>query len=170
MKCPHCGKSLWFVRTSCPFCEARIEAPKCPRSVMVVGWAFLALNCAALLVMAFIYPSEEQQYLARLRSNHPWQWTFFFFGPVFSILASSCVLLGHNWARWALTTYLGLNVLVSVAHGSGLHFSNGFPLPLILARLSLFFAAAYFLFRPKARAYFLGQSSALPPSNEKDGC
>ena len=156
MKCPHCGKSLWFLRSFCPFCKTNITAPPRPKSVTVVGRVFLILSCGALLMLAFS-PPEEREFLARLRSNHPLQWVGRFIVPAVSLLSAGCVLLGHNWARWVLTANLGFNFLFSAAFLANLQNLVHSPLTIIMGKLLAFLVVGYYLFRPQARAFFSGQ-------------
>jgi hypothetical protein len=57
------------------------------------------------------------------------------------------VLRGRNWARWLLVAWLVYHVILSVFH----------PLPQLIMHGLLLVVMAYFLFRPRASAYFRGE-------------
>jgi len=167
MRCPNCGRSLWFVRTFCPFCKTKIIAPARPKSVTVVGWMFIVLGCGLLFYIMALLPPNEQEYLAQLRSRHPVQAIFFYASPVLSLLGAAFVLLGQNWARWLLVGYLGLNVAVSVSFGPALHSPNGSVRFLTISRGLVFVIVGYFLFRPQTKSFFLGVGTKEQTQSEK---
>jgi len=58
MNCPKCGKSLWFVRSFCPFCEAKIVVPPPLPAAPLPAFAWMILGAwglwfAALVVSLF---------------------------------------------------------------------------------------------------------------------
>jgi hypothetical protein len=151
MKCPNCGKSLWFVRTFCPFCKASINAPSRPQSVKVVCWVFITLNCLALF---YVLISGKTEPRLPDRSLHPVLYAFCFAGPACNILSGACALFGHNWARWLLVTCLVGNAVGGVILHAGPTFLFG--------RLLLLGIAGYYLFRPQAKAFFVGKWTTAP--------
>lgn len=151
MKCPNCKKSLWFVRSFCPFCSTNINAPPRPKSVTVLCWCLIGSGIS-LVFLSFV-DTELQSYLERLGSVHPAQRVFFFVGPVLCLVLGGFTLFGHNWARWSLVTWLGVNVLISVVNQSAMH--------LIFLRVLLAAATAYYLLRPQSRAFFRSEGTAI---------
>ncbi|MEI2723257.1 MAG: hypothetical protein V9H26_06835 [Verrucomicrobiota bacterium] len=79
MKCPNCKKSLWFVRSFCPFCSTNINVLPRPKSVTVLCWCLIGSGIS-LVFLSFV-DTELQSYLERLGSVHPAQRVFFFVGP-----------------------------------------------------------------------------------------
>lgn len=61
-----------------------------------------------------------------------------------AILGGAFMLCGFNWARWLSIVWMGYHVILSAFH----------TLFELLAHSLLFVVFAYFLFRPKASAYF----------------
>ena len=92
-----------------------------------------------------------------------------FIVPAITLLSAGCVLLGHNWARWILTANLGFNLLFSVAFVANLQNLVRSPLTIIMGKLLAFLVVGYYLFRPQARGFFLGQCSELSTSPETQG-
>jgi hypothetical protein len=163
MKCPRCGKSLWLVRTFCPFCKTPIEAPPRPKSVTVISWITLVFGGIALLVSLLPKDPEVQRDLAQYSTQHPFLYAWLRAGPVMAVICGAFMLRGANWARWLLGLWFGYNVISNVVSS---------PLRLLAPRLlvgCLFGAAVYLLFRPAATAFFRGRTSeALKtlPTNE----
>ncbi len=60
-----------------------------------------------------------------------------------ALIAGLFILRGHNWARWLAVAWIGFHVVISF----------GEPGKLAIHAL-MFVLITYFLFRPKARAYF----------------
>ena len=66
------------------------------------------------------------------------------------------MLRGRNWARWLLLIWIAYHVILSGVHS----------LSQLVVHGLLFAVVAYFLFRPRASAYFRG-SRAEPPQVQK---
>jgi hypothetical protein len=165
MKCPNCGKSLWFLRSFCPFCKTKIAAAPRPKSVTVVGWVVLVSSFISLFAGVVFLGPEERRYLAQFRAHHPFQWAVSHASPVITILCSIGVLLGHNLARCVLLAAIGWNILRGVATGSTLHPPNDVSsLPLLACQALFILVVGYYLFRPQAKPFFLGQCKAVPTS------
>jgi hypothetical protein len=164
MKCPNCNKSLWFVRSFCPFCKTNITAPPRPTSVTVLGWILVG---SSILMLFTLLVLGERVYLDKLGPLSPLQQVWFCTGPLLCIVFGGCTLLGHNWARWLLVLWLGVNALVTVILGM----AGGNPdLRLLFGRLLLFVAATYYLFRPQARQFFRGEGGiAVGPDVSTNG-
>jgi len=115
---------------------------KRPRSITVISWIFIAFGSIALLASSLsLINTSTAQLIAQFKAH----WII----HIFRILAIVCgvgMLYGYNWARWLLVVWLGYHVILSVLHS-----------PLQLLAHTLFLAVAlYFLFRPRASAYFRG--------------
>jgi len=144
MKCPNCHKSLWFVRSFCPFCKTDINAPPRPKAVTVVSWFFIVMSC--MISLPLLVNPESRAELLRPGARSPWQLLFVLALPVVYLVLGGCTLVGHNWARWVLVVWLGVNAVGAIAVGTDLKTLCGSGL--------LFIATAYYLFRPQARAFF----------------
>src|SRR5437868_9022059 len=83
MKCPTCGKSLWFLRTFCPFCKAAIAAPPRPKSVAVISW--IALVVGGIMFLAMMAPNAQRS-LADYRSQHAFLYARLCAGPVVAVI------------------------------------------------------------------------------------
>jgi len=148
MKCPNCQKSLWFLRTFCPFCNTSISSAPRPKSVTVVCWVFIALSCIGLLrVGAGALVPEFRQYYSQLKAAHPIQYASLFAFPILIGVSSAFALLGHNWARWLLLGCLGCLVV-----------GSAWPWNLRAEMVDLlwFVVAGFYLFRPRTKAFFTG--------------
>jgi hypothetical protein len=160
MKCPSCGKSLWFVRAFCPFCKIPIVAPLRPKSVTVISWMALVIGGIALL--AIMSPNAQRNF-AEYRSQHTFLYVWFCAGPVVAVICGAFMLRGVNWARWLLVLWFGYNVIGNVVRS---------PLKLLIPSLaggSVFVVAVCLLFRPAATAFFCGRASEVrkdPPTLE----
>jgi hypothetical protein len=152
MKCPSCGKSLWFVRELCPFCKRAIPAPPRPRSVTVISWVFILIGGIALLTsMLPKLPGGEQQ-AAEFKAQHPFLHAFLFFELILAVVCGAGMLRGWNWARWVLVLFFGYNIIGNLIRGPLLSLFPGL----------LFGLGVFLLFRPQASAFFRGSSTAIP--------
>ena len=113
---------------------------KRPRSITVISWIFAAAG-----VVGLAYHATE------FKADHPFDNDFLWvcFIRLLAILCGIFTLRGRNWARWGLVVWLGYHVVLSVLHT---------PFELFVHGL-LFAAVLYFLFRPRASAYFRGATA-----------
>jgi hypothetical protein len=140
MNCPKCGKGLWFLRDFCPFCKTKIIAAPRPKAVKILSWLFLVLGCLALVTLL----------AAKLPSGFTPGARFQMFAVAALLaFAAGFTLLGHNWARWLLVSVLALNF----GYGVMVHVTVG----VMVARGLAAAIAAYYLFRPDAKAFFVGE-------------
>src|SRR6185436_11330703 len=85
--------------------------------------------------------------------EHDFAWICFV--RLLAIVGGVFTLRGSNWARWLLLVWIAYHVILSAFHSSGLVIHS-----LLLA------AVVYFLFRPRASAYFRTEKATpnpLPP-------
>ena len=156
MKCPSCGKSLWFIRNFCPFCKRNISAAPRPKSVAIICDIFIVGSCLVLLM--FFISDRSELYLPE-RSGHAVRYAYFLFVPISYIIFSGFSFLGHNWARWGLVGCLVSNVLVTLVR----HWQTSF----LIARILAVAVVGYYLFRSQARPFFMGESTLVPNSKEE---
>lgn len=146
MKCPSCGKSLWFLRTFCPFCKVTIAAPARPRSVAVVSWFYIVVGTWFLLALTVLSTPDSRRVLAEVWLEHPFATLWLCGVPLVGIFCGFFVLRGINWARWVLSLWFGYNSVNGLVHD-----------PLLLKNLvSAVFVGTivYLLFRPAATRFF----------------
>ena len=140
MKCPNCGKNLWFIRNFCVFCKTAITAPPRPKSVAVIGWLGIISGIGTALV---VWIARDEVPLTALACVD----------ALAKLIGGAFILRGMNWARWVLALWLvygSLHTLVS---------SVSTPSVLGISRVLLFALAVYYLFRPAATAFFTGAAS-----------
>jgi len=104
-----------------------------PISITLIGGLFIAAGAVGLAYHA-----------AEFRTLRPLEYTLACFVRLLAIVGGAFLLRGHNWARWVLLAWLAYHVVLSVLHT---------PVELIMHGV-LLAVIAYFLFRPKAAAYF----------------
>ena len=161
MKCPGCGKSLWFARRFCPFCKATIIVPARPRSVTVISWFSIVVGIIALLaIVSSSIPSGyglPRPLAARLHLYLP---------AVVVGLCGTAMLRGVNWARWLFAVWGGYNAVGQLFPFRPYLLLLGLPRALLLG------IALYFLFRPAANAFFRQSPSVAPnePGPGRAGC
>jgi ABC-type branched-subunit amino acid transport system permease subunit len=105
-----------------------------PHSVTVIACTFIAAGLIGLTYHA-----------TKFNVQSPFELSFAWicFVRLLAILGGAFTLRGSNWARWLLLVWIAYHVILSALHSSGLVIHS-----LLLA------AVAYFLFRPRASAYF----------------
>jgi hypothetical protein len=104
--------------------------------------------------------SEVAKYYSQKRSEHPVEYVLLFVGPVLQILSGAFVLLGHNWARWLLGVWIGFLVVASAGNSN---------FKVAIVDLVWLVTAVYYLFRPRAKAFFTGPFEAVAPPGEDGG-
>lgn len=119
---------------------------KRPRSVTVIAAIFIAFGGIALFTSLWsLADASSGQPIAEFKA-HPLEYVPVFVGRVLAILGGMFLLRGFNWARWLLVAWAGFHVIIGFAHA---FWSS-------LVHSLLFVVLLYFLFRPRASAYFRG--------------
>jgi hypothetical protein len=165
MRCPSCGKSLWFVRTCCPFCKTAIAAPAQPTAVGIIG--LITIIYAGMLLLS----TFTQRYIAQDRPQDAFKYAWLCANVVVALITGVFMFGGHNWARWLFALWFGRNIITSIWNGYNTISSNpGSSWKTLVLSMGppllggfLFGAAVYFLFRPAAAAFFSGRSLRKPP-------
>jgi hypothetical protein len=103
--------------------------------------------------------AEFGKYYSHVRSERPVEHALLYIGPVLQILSSAFVLFGHNWARWLLVSWVGFLTV-----GSGAWTGN---VKVAVVDLLWFVIAAYYLFRPGAKAFFRSPFEAAAPQRQE---
>jgi hypothetical protein len=120
-----------------------------PRSVTVISLIFIAVGIVALTY--HLLP----QHIAEHSAN---ELLLVCAVRVVALLCGVFMLFGFNWARWLLIVWLGYHVILSAFHS---------PFEVTVHGL-LFGVIAFFLFRPRASAYFRGDTAEPPHGPSTD--
>jgi hypothetical protein len=106
---------------------------KRPLSVTVIGCLFVAAG-----VVGLAYHASE------FRERPPFEYVLVCFVRLLAIISGVFMLRGSNWARWLLLAWIAYHVILSAFHTLSEFVTHGV----------LFAVVAYFLLRPRVRAYF----------------
>lgn|GEM_PF-131352 len=123
-----------------------------PTSVSVIAWILIALGVSGALWGIFVLSDPATTALMEKGAvSIPVQFAILYVGWAVTLAAAVAMLFGKNWGR---LLYVGWSVLGLVI---GALIS---PMKLMLIPAALVPAIlAFFLFRPKANAYFSGESA-----------
>ena len=111
-----------------------------PLSVTVISWLFVAAGAIGLAY-----------HLTEFKGQFEYDLVLVSLVRLLAILAGLFMLRGSNWARWLLLVWIFFHVILRAFHSL-------FELAM---HSLLLVVVAYFLFRPKASAYFRKHA---PPS------
>ena len=133
---------------------------KRPRSITIISWIFIAVGCIALV--AHWWPLVQTAGSGRFAESKAESRVDLALASVSGLLAAGggvFMLHGFNWGRWLLVGWMGFHVVLSALHTlfeSAVH--------------SLLFAVVlYFLFAPRAAAYFRAATAAPRNPKSSDG-
>lgn len=112
-----------------------------PLSVTVISWLFIAAG-----TIGFVY------HLTEFKGQFKYELVWVCLVRLFAIVAGLFMLRGSNWARWLLLVWIVYHVILSAFHS----------LSELAVHSLLLVVVAYFLFRPKASAYFRAASAPHP--------
>jgi hypothetical protein len=104
-----------------------------PTSVTVIGCLYIATGVTGLAYHA-----------GDFRTMRPGEYALVCFVRLLAVVGGAFVLRGRDWARWLLVAWMAYHVALSALHT---------PVELVMHAV-LLVVIAYFLFRPKASAYF----------------
>jgi hypothetical protein len=113
---------------------------KRPISITIISWLFIAVGVVALLY--HLTPHLGAEGKASRPPGHELIWVVFV--RLIALLCGVFMLRGCNWARWLLVVWFAYHVILSAFHS----------LTQVAVHTLLFGVIAFFLFRPKASAYF----------------
>ena len=113
--------------------QSRHSMKKRPLSVTVISWLFIAAGTVGL---AYHLPEFKGPF------NYELVWVCIL--RLLAILSGVFMLRGRNWARWLLLGWIVYHVILSAFHSLSELVMHGV----------LLLVVAYFLFQPKASAYF----------------
>lgn len=113
---------------------------KRPLSVTIIGCIFIAAG-----IIGFAYHVPEFKTLRPF----PNEIVLGLSVRLLAVLGGVFVLRGQNWARWLVVAWIAYHVILSAFHSWSQSITHGL----------LFAVVAYVLFRPRASAYFRGESA-----------
>ena len=124
-----------------------------PVSVTVIAWIIIVSSAISLVSTLFLINNPTaHELMAKSPLPVPMQYAMIFVGAVVGGVCGVFMLQGANWAR---LLYVGWSVL-----GFVISFITT-PAKLMLLPATVFLGVVvFFLFRPKANAFFSGQASS----------
>gem|GEM_PF-2776190 len=165
MKCPACGKSLWFRLPECPHCHAALGDGSHPARPWTVGlpcWIFFALGLLnLLLVVVRDWAPGNAEMRESLRVSAPWVFYVRYAMPLLMMVLALFMLNGRNWARWVFVVWFGNSLFWQVLKAP----RDFWP------QAVLFVVCAVLLFLPRSNRFFEGTAlkvSASPGGPEED--
>ena len=122
---------------------------KRPHSVTAIGCIFVVAG-----VIGLAYHGAE--FKAQRPFDYDIVWVLFV--RLLAILGGVFLLRGSDWARWFLLIWIAYHVVLSAFHSMSELIMHGL----------LFAVIAFFLYRPRVSAYFLGTRAvtANPPGKD----
>ena len=120
---------------------------KRPLSIAIISWTFIVTGGIGL-----IYHLTELNVQHPLENDTVWVCSVRFLAVVGGVF----MLYGFNWTRWLLVLWMVFHIVISAMHSW----------QQLLVHSLLFAAILFFLFRPRASAYFRARS-AEPPADRK---
>jgi hypothetical protein len=111
---------------------------QCPLPVTIVSWLFVATG-----VVGLAYHATELDLERPLQGDALWVC----FVRLLAIVGGAFMLRGHNWARWLLVAWMAYHIVLSALHS----------LEQLLVHCVLFAVIGWFLFGPRASAFFRGR-------------
>ena len=123
-----------------------------PLSITVIAWIIIVSSAMSLVSTLFLINNPTaQELMAQSALPLPVQYAMIFVGLLVGIVCGVFMLKGANWAR---LLYVGWGIL-----GFAISFITT-PGKLTMLPGIIFFAiVVFFLFRPKANAFFSGRSN-----------
>ena len=121
---------------------------KRPTSITVISWILIVTGGISLITTtAMINNPAVQDMMAKNPIPIPVQYAMSYVGLLVTILSAVAMLKGANWARYL---YVIWNVV-----GGGIGFATSPMKAAMIPSLVVFLVIAFFLFRPKATAFFV---------------
>jgi hypothetical protein len=116
---------------------------KRPLSITIIGWISILIGVGGLIHHGW----EALEDVRRSSANNPAridEWVMILIVQLFALVGGVYLLRGRNFARWLLAAWMGFHVGISAMHS--IHET--------LVHAAFFIVLVYFLFAPKACAYF----------------
>ena len=128
---------------------------KRPTSITVIAWILIAMGGISLITSTFMINSPvARDLMSKSLIPIPIQYVMSYIGLLIMIVSGVAMLKGCNWARFLYVIWSIIGFVVGIATS---------PMKAaMIPSLVVFAVIAFFLFRPKASAFF---STIVPPSN-----
>ncbi len=111
-----------------------------PLSITVISWLFIIFGSIALIGgLLPMFGATAGQLAADFKSH----WMVHL-SRLAQIVAGLFMLRGHNWARWLMVAWIAFHIVIGALHS----------LTQLLLHVAIFSVILFFLFRPRANAYF----------------
>jgi hypothetical protein len=127
---------------------------KRPLSITLIAWLFIltgGIGSFSLLLSAVTGTAAQSG--SEANSQYGYEFVCILVIRLLALIGGLFLLRARNWARWLLIVWLGYHVVLSAMHSAVQTLVHGLLMVVIL----------YFLFCPKASAYFRG-GIAKPPT------
>lgn len=114
-----------------------------PLSITIISWFFIIFGCIALISgLLSIGGATTAQLIAEFKSH----WMVHL-SRLLQIVGGLFMLRGHNWARWLIVVWILFHIVIAALHS----------VSQLLFHVAIFSVILFFLFRPRASAYFTGR-------------
>lgn len=135
-----------------------------PRSVTIISWYLIISGAYRLIYFGLNYQLFDDPLMRSMLEKSPLpieaQIAQIFVGGAITVVTGLAMLKGQNWGRWLYLLWAALGLIVGLLTS---------PMKLmILPGMLVVLTIAFFLFRPKANAFF-GQPHAEQPHAEQVG-
>lgn len=131
-----------------------------PRSITIISWYLIISGAYMLIYFGLNYQLFDTPLMRNMMEKSPLpievQIAQIFVGGAITVITGLAMLKGQNWGRWLYFLWSALGLTVGLLT-SPMKF-------MILPGLLVFLVIAFFLFRPKANAYF-----GHPPTEQFGG-
>ena len=118
---------------------------KRPLSITVVSWIFIATGCISLVRgLLPLVRASASKHIAELNAQELVDVGIVSASGLLAILGGVFMLHSFNWARWLCVVWMGFHFMVSILHS----------LFELAVHSVLFAVILFFLFQPRASAYF----------------
>lgn len=121
---------------------------KRPTSISVISWILIVTGGISLITTtAMINNPDVQDMMAKTPIPIPVQYAMSYVGLLVTILSAVAMLKGANWARYLYVIWNLVGFVIGMATS---------PMKAaMIPSLVVFLVIAFFLFRPKATAFFV---------------
>src|SRR5215470_8980185 len=111
-----------------------------PLSITIISWFFIIFGSIALISgLLPLFGANAGQLAADFKSH----WMVHL-SRLAQIVAGLFMLRAHNWARWLMVAWIAFHIVIGALHS----------LMQFLLHVAIFSVVLFFLFRPRANAYF----------------
>jgi hypothetical protein len=111
-----------------------------PLSITIISWFFIILGSIALLSgLLPLGGASKAQLVADFKSH----WMVHL-SRLAQIVGGLFMLRGRNWARWLMVAWIAFHIVIGALHS----------VTQLLIHVAIFSVVLFFLFRPRASAYF----------------